>query len=259
MKTLLFCLALTVTTSASQAGAWQYDEDVDNMTSKPIKSASVLSSNRLEFGFPYAGSQQARLDIRAHPRYGRNVIVSVQKGHMLCDLQGCALLVRFDDGKPGSYQAVGPADHSTTSLFIRDHARFLRALLAAKRVRIEVSFYQSGNRALDFDVNGLKLDGSGAASPRASGAKSATKSAADRSMPAVGRSCLACHDPDRRIVGPSFRQIAERYSDGSSAISLAKSIKSGSVNKWGQIPMPPSPSVSEGEALILSVWILSLK
>jgi cytochrome c len=75
------------------------------------------------------------------------------------------------------------------------------------------------------------------------------------------RTCLGCHQVDRRRVGPSFTNIANRYgSDREIAIPmLVNSIRLGNRGKWGAIPMPAQPHVSEQEAHDLAVFILSLQ
>ena len=78
------------------------------------------------------------------------------------------------------------------------------------------------------------------------------------------RQCLACHQVDRKRVGPSFAAIAERYAGNAAtdnaavADYMALSIRQGSRQKWGAVPMPAQPGVSEDEALRLATWILEL-
>jgi cytochrome c len=52
--------------------------------------------------------------------------------------------------------------------------------------------------------------------------------------------------------------MAERYGKDESAIKLlSEKIVKGGVGNWGQMPMPPQPSVSAEEAEALVTWILS--
>jgi cytochrome c len=58
--------------------------------------------------------------------------------------------------------------------------------------------------------------------------------------------CAACHAVDRKIVGPSLRDIAKKYrGDQTGAAKLAGKIKSGGVGTWGTIPMPPQSAKDE--------------
>lgn len=69
--------------------------------------------------------------------------------------------------------------------------------------------------------------------------------------------CLACHAVDRRLVGPAYADVAKRYAGQSEAESaLAKSIKAGGAGKWGPVPMPAQPGLSDVDARALAAWIL---
>lgn len=71
--------------------------------------------------------------------------------------------------------------------------------------------------------------------------------------------CAACHTVDKKRVGPAFRAIAERYADTDGAEDyLAQAIRKGGGYRWGAIPMPAQPQVSEVQARELAAWILSL-
>lgn len=70
--------------------------------------------------------------------------------------------------------------------------------------------------------------------------------------------CAACHQMETKVVGPSLKEVAEKYEDNEENIAmLADHIKNGHVGTWGQIPMPANP-VTEEEATTLAKWVLSL-
>ena len=72
--------------------------------------------------------------------------------------------------------------------------------------------------------------------------------------------CMACHAVDQKRFGPSFKEVATKYIDDSSAAGIfAKKIQAGGVGVWGQLPMPAQPQVSEADAKTLAEYILSLK
>jgi cytochrome c len=75
---------------------------------------------------------------------------------------------------------------------------------------------------------------------------------------AKSKNCLACHAVDRKLVGPSFKDIANRYTEKDS-IQLSTAIRKGGSGKWGPIPMPANTQVSEAEAKSLVDWILKQK
>src|SRR5262245_16845615 len=75
---------------------------------------------------------------------------------------------------------------------------------------------------------------------------------------ARSKNCVACHSAERKMIGPSYTAIAERYRKDESAIKrLSEKIVKGGSGNWGELPMPPQPGVSPEEAEALAKWILS--
>jgi cytochrome c len=71
--------------------------------------------------------------------------------------------------------------------------------------------------------------------------------------------CLTCHQVDKKLVGPSYKDVAKKYKgDAKAADHIVGVIKKGSKGVWGQVPMPPHPQVSDENAKKLAAWILSL-
>jgi cytochrome c len=73
--------------------------------------------------------------------------------------------------------------------------------------------------------------------------------------------CTACHAVDKKIVGPSFKEVAAKYrADKGAEAKLVEKVKKGGVGVWGQVPMPPnSPQVKDEDIQALVKWVLSLK
>ena len=85
-----------------------------------------------------------------------------------------------------------------------------------------------------------------------------TSSLAGQALVQAG-DCLRCHGMDRRYVGPSFRQIADRYREQPDAANyLARKIREGSVGVWGRTVMPRHPQVNEAQSSDMARWLLSL-
>jgi S-disulfanyl-L-cysteine oxidoreductase SoxD len=64
--------------------------------------------------------------------------------------------------------------------------------------------------------------------------------------------CTACHAPDRKLVGPSWSDIAGKHPG--KADYLAGKIRAGGSGAWGAIPMPPQ-ALSEADARTLASWL----
>ena len=76
--------------------------------------------------------------------------------------------------------------------------------------------------------------------------------------------CLACHSIEKKVVGPSWKDVAAKYKDQAGArAELIAAIANGSKGKWtsmtGGVPMPPySPRVSDADIEKLTDFILSM-
>lgn len=74
------------------------------------------------------------------------------------------------------------------------------------------------------------------------------------------KNCMACHSVDKKVVGPSFKEVAAKYAGKADAAGmLAGRVVKGGQGAWGQIPMPANPQVTDAEAKQLVTWILGTK
>ena len=72
--------------------------------------------------------------------------------------------------------------------------------------------------------------------------------------------CLTCHTVDKKLVGPSYHDVAAKYKgDKGAEAKLVDKVKKGGVGVWGQIPMPPNDKVPDADVRALTKWILSTK
>lgn len=72
--------------------------------------------------------------------------------------------------------------------------------------------------------------------------------------------CSACHALDKKVIGPSYKDVADKYrANAQAADLLAKKVKDGGVGTWGQIPMPPNASVPDADIKAMVAGILKLK
>jgi len=71
--------------------------------------------------------------------------------------------------------------------------------------------------------------------------------------------CLNCHAVDKKIVGPSYKDVAKKYKGNADAAAmLVKKVADGGSGTWGAIPMPPNKGkVAEADIKTLVDWILS--
>lgn len=134
---------------------WVYTSHEDAMTSQKSHHAEVRSTNIHEFEFPYHRPQRARLTLRDHPRYGKDVIFAIERGQLQCSsYSGCDVMVRFGDAPARRYSANGPEDSSSEMLFFENQADFRRRMQGVDVVRISTSIYKQGSPIWEFDVSG---------------------------------------------------------------------------------------------------------
>ena len=76
---------------------------------------------------------------------------------------------------------------------------------------------------------------------------------------AKAKNCMSCHAVDKKLVGPSYKDVAAKYKgDAGAAEALAAKVKAGGKGVWGQIPVPPN-NVTPEEAEKLAAWVLTQK
>lgn len=88
--------------------------------------------------------------------------------------------------------------------------------------------------------------------------------------------CLTCHSVDKKIVGPAYIDVANKYRAELSAMKfkkpadkvaaetaiedkLVEKVKKGGSGVWGEIPMPPHPQAKDEDLHTIVKWVLSLK
>ncbi|MBI1965442.1 MAG: c-type cytochrome [Betaproteobacteria bacterium] len=92
----------------------------------------------------------------------------------------------------------------------------------------------------------------------ASGAHAADPKAAEALAKASG--CLACHTVDKKLIGPSYKEIAGKYrKDKGAEANLIKKVKAGGKGVWGEVPMMPNAHVKDEDIKTIVQWILSIK
>lgn len=70
--------------------------------------------------------------------------------------------------------------------------------------------------------------------------------------------CMSCHAVDKKVVGPSYQEVAKKYAGQADAAKmLAAKVKAGGKGTWGPVPMPPNAAVKDADIDTLVSWILA--
>ena len=84
-----------------------------------------------------------------------------------------------------------------------------------------------------------------------------TPALADMAL-ATAKNCMACHAVDKKLVGPSYKDIATKYAGQADAVDkLAGKVVKGGSGAWGPVPMPANAQINDADAKKLVVWILA--
>ncbi len=77
---------------------------------------------------------------------------------------------------------------------------------------------------------------------------------------AQANGCLTCHQVDKKILGPGFKEVANKYR-GTAGVeaALVKKVKDGGKGAWGDMIMPPNAHVKDADIAAIVKWIMSLK
>ncbi|MDO8350597.1 MAG: c-type cytochrome, partial [Gallionella sp.] len=58
--------------------------------------------------------------------------------------------------------------------------------------------------------------------------------------------CTACHAIDKKVVGPSFMDIAKKYKgDATAEAKLIAKVSKGGAGVWGSMPMPANDAAGK--------------
>ncbi|MBK9134705.1 MAG: c-type cytochrome [Betaproteobacteria bacterium] len=71
--------------------------------------------------------------------------------------------------------------------------------------------------------------------------------------------CLTCHAKDKKLVGPSYKDVAAKYKGKADAVAmLSAKVRKGGQGVWGPVPMPPTGAdkISDADLKAAIEWVL---
>jgi len=71
--------------------------------------------------------------------------------------------------------------------------------------------------------------------------------------------CMSCHTKDKKLVGPSFKDIAAKYKGQDVTAKLMAKVRAGGSGTFGPIPMAPNPPEKISDADLKSAIEYVLK
>jgi cytochrome c len=77
---------------------------------------------------------------------------------------------------------------------------------------------------------------------------------------AQANGCMTCHQIDKKVLGPSYKDVAAKYKgDKAAEATLVKKVKDGGKGVWGDMIMPPNAHVKDADIAAIVKWILTQK
>lgn len=137
---------------------WQYETSKDEMRGIESRFATTVSTNTVDFDFPYNGGSKLILALRKRGSEV-DVMVTITKGQILCGIRSCEAAFKFDNGAVQSITMSEPDNHSSDMLFVsydKTETNIINQLKDSKKLVIEVPFYREGKKQFTFDVSGLE-------------------------------------------------------------------------------------------------------
>ena len=130
---------------------WVYQNSVDEMDGSTQKFAYLVSSNTVDFDFPYSGGSNLRIIIAGDCGVG----VGISKGQFNSnEFNGTNYVtVRFDNDAPIKFLTFEPSDYSSDMLILGNSKTFIKLAKKAKRIKIEAPFFTEGWRLFTFSTN----------------------------------------------------------------------------------------------------------
>lgn len=84
---------------------------------------------------------------------------------------------------------------------------------------------------------------------------------ADELAVATKAGCMACHNVDKKVVGPAYKDVAKKYKGQADApAKLADKVRKGGSGNWGSIPMSPNDEkkISDADLKAVISWVLKM-
>jgi cytochrome c len=71
--------------------------------------------------------------------------------------------------------------------------------------------------------------------------------------------CFNCHTMQKKLIGPAFNQIANKYSNNEESVTaLTRKVMHGSKGTWGDTPMPSNSDFTPDQINMIIRWLLTI-
>jgi hypothetical protein len=137
---------------------WKFESQLVGIDKEKMLFLTTRSINSLNLNFPYNGKNYGEITLRNSKQYEIEILFSIDKGQILCDVYVCRGKIKFDSSPSIKFIGEKSSDRSSNVLFIRKDEQLIELLKSSKKVLIEIPLYRDGNQILEFNVEGLNLE-----------------------------------------------------------------------------------------------------
>ena len=141
------------TKEEEEESTWVYETPENEMGEKS-NLARVMSSNKVNFDFPYNGGSLGSVTFRKKGN-DLSAMFIITKGQIDFDYDGTYARIKFDDESPIKWEISQSASSDSEIAFFENEKKLLEKFKKAKKVVVELPFYQSGNKQFSFNTEGL--------------------------------------------------------------------------------------------------------
>lgn len=146
-------ISTSASAAPSQKPTWSYGEYKDDMTGKPVKYATLVSTDRAVFEFPYnvPGGSKLTLYVRSGERAGEDIFFTIEKGHFLCHSSDCQFNLRVGESPIQSIKGSPANAGSSDTMFFASPAKMKKILTSGAAFKVELPFYKAGGKTFNFE------------------------------------------------------------------------------------------------------------
>ena len=137
---------------------WVYKKNKDEMRGIESRFATNVSTNQVEFDFPYNGGSNLTLTVRETGNE-KDILIGISKGQFICGINDCKFAFKFDDGAVESITMTHPENYASDIMFVsydKTEDKIIEKLKTSKKLIIEAPFYQEGRKQFTFNVSGFE-------------------------------------------------------------------------------------------------------
>ena len=137
---------------------WNFESKLVGIDKEKMLFLTTKSINSLNLDFPYNGKNHGEIILRNSKKYEIEILFSIDKGQILCDVSVCRGKIKFDSSPSIKFIGGKSVDRRSDIIILQKDEHLIELLKSSKKVLIEIPLYREGNQILEFNIEGLDLE-----------------------------------------------------------------------------------------------------